>query len=155
MKPCKVAITRLFRAPRARVFEAWTQARHLACWFGPNGFTFPSCEADARPGGVFTLCMRSPEGKDYWVRGVYREARPPERVVITCTLHDEHGVPRVDELIEVTLAERDGHTSLELLATCSGRGDEAAAMLGRMPKGWSQTIARLSSHFIPIRDKEM
>ena len=155
MKQCKVALTRVFRAPRERVFEAWTQARHLACWFGPTGFTFPSCEADARPGGVFTLCMRSPEGKDYWVRGVYREARPPERVVITCTLHDEDGVPRVDELIEVTLAEEDGHTSLELLATCSGRTDEAAAMLGRMPKGWSQTIARLSTHFIPIRDKEM
>lgn len=149
MSECKVAITRVFRAPRERVFEAWTQARHLACWFGPTGFTFPSCDADARPGGVFSLCMRSPEGKDYWVRGVFREARQPERVVITCTLHDEEGVPRVDEVIEVTLSEQDGQTSLELLATCSGRGAGAAAMLGRMPKGWAQTITRLSTHFSP------
>ena len=149
MSECKVAITRVFRAPRERVFEAWTQARHLACWFGPTVFTFPSCDAEARPGGVFSLCMRSPEGKDYWVRGVFREARQPERVVITCTLHDEDGVPRVDEVIEVALSEQDGQTSLELLATCRGRGAGAAAMLGRMPKGWAQTITRLSTHFSP------
>ena len=64
-----VALTRVFDAPRERVFECWTRAEHLQHWFGPNGFTIHSCETDPRPGGVFKLCMRAPDGKDYWVRG--------------------------------------------------------------------------------------
>jgi len=57
-----VALTRFFDAPRERVFECWTRAEHLAHWFGPKAFTIHSVEADARPGGVFRLCMRSPDG---------------------------------------------------------------------------------------------
>src|SRR6202007_439781 len=68
-----VAITRLFDAPRERVFAAWTQPEHLARWFGPMRFTVPSCEIDPRPGGVFRVCVRSPKGHDFWVRGVFRE----------------------------------------------------------------------------------
>jgi uncharacterized protein YndB with AHSA1/START domain len=144
-----ITITRMLAAPRERVFEAWTQARHLEGWFAPKGFTLHSCEADARPDGVFRMCMRSPDGKDYWVRGAFREARLPERVVISCTLHDEHGVPQIDELIDVKLAEEDGQTRLDLLTKCSGRGEGATRMLEGMPKGWSQTLSRLQTQFNP------
>jgi uncharacterized protein YndB with AHSA1/START domain len=70
------------------VFAAWTRAEHLAHWFGPRGFTIHSCEADARAGGLFRLCMRSPEGQDYWVRGSFREVLAPERLVIQCSADD-------------------------------------------------------------------
>jgi uncharacterized protein YndB with AHSA1/START domain len=146
-----VAITRVFDAPRERVFAAWTQAKHLAHWFGPKGFTVPSCEADPRPGGVFRLCMRSPEGKDYWVRGQYREIVPPERLVIACTADDDQGITRLEELIDVTFTQRGGETELKLLATASGPGAEAAAMIEGMPKGWAQTITRLDAHLNPKR----
>jgi uncharacterized protein YndB with AHSA1/START domain len=146
-----VAITRVFDAPRERVFAAWTQAKHLAHWFGPKGFTVPSCEADPRPGGVFRLCMRSPEGKDYWVRGQYREIAPPERLVIACTADDDQGITRLEELIDVTFTQRGGETELKLLATASGPGAEAAAMIEGMPKGWAQTITRLDAHLNPKR----
>lgn len=146
-----VAITRLFDAPRERVFAAWTRPEHLAHWFGPKGFTVPSCEADPRPGGVFRLCMRSPEGKDYWVRGQYREIAPPERLVIACTADDDQGITRLEELIDVTFTQRGGKTELKLLATASGPGAEAAAMIEGMPKGWAQTITRLDAHLNPKR----
>jgi len=74
-----VVITRVFNAPRSRVFAAWTEAEHLARWFGPKRFTVPSCETDPRPGGAFRVCMRSPEGRDFWVRGVFRQFVAPER----------------------------------------------------------------------------
>ena len=79
MREKTVDLTRVFQAPRERVFECWTRAEHLQHWFGPKGFTIHSCETDARPGGVFKLCMRAPDGKDYWVRGEFREVAAPSR----------------------------------------------------------------------------
>jgi uncharacterized protein YndB with AHSA1/START domain len=138
--------TRFFDAPRARVFEAWTKAEHLEHWFGPNGFTVHSAEADARAGGVFRLCMRSPDGKDYWVRGAYREVVAPERLVITCTAHDAEGVARLEEVINVSFADQDGKTKLMLNATARGASDIAATFLAGMEEGWAQTIDRLGTH---------
>jgi uncharacterized protein YndB with AHSA1/START domain len=94
----KVDLRRVFDAPAHRVFEAWTRPEQIARWFGPKGFTVHSAEADPRPGGVFRMCMRSPEGKDYWVRGAYREVVPNERLVIACTADDDKGVKRLDEV---------------------------------------------------------
>lgn len=138
-----VAITRVYDAPRERVFEAWTRAEHLAHWFGPKGFTTHSCEADARPGGIFRLCMRSPGGRDYWVRGIFREVQRPERIVIACAADDDKGVERLQEVIDVRFETQGGATRLVLSATAEGRSPEAAAMLAGMQEGWSGTLDRL------------
>lgn len=144
-----VDITRVFDAPRERVFAAWTKAEHLARWFGPKGFTIHSCEADPRPGGVFRFVMRSPDGKDYGVRGSYREVVAPERLVIDCTADDDKGIARLEEVINVTFTERAGKTTLTVRATASGPSAEAARMLEGMPKGWAQTVDRLGAHLKP------
>jgi len=138
-----VNAVRLYEMPRERVFAAWTRAEHLVHWFGPRGFAIHSCEAAARPGGVFRLCMRSPEGVDYWVRGSYREVAAPERLVVHCVADDAHGVGRLEEVITVHLANEDGRTRLTLHATAAGSGPEAAAMLRGMEQGWGETLERL------------
>jgi uncharacterized protein YndB with AHSA1/START domain len=140
-----VRLTRVFEAPRGRVFECWTRAEHLVHWFGPKGFTIHSCEADPRPGGIFRLCMRAPDGKDYWVRGEYREVAPPERLVIACSADDDKGIERLHELIDVTLTESHGRTTVALTAVARGRSDDAANMLKGMDKGWAQTVERLGT----------
>jgi uncharacterized protein YndB with AHSA1/START domain len=50
-----IVMTRIFDAPRSRVFEAWTRAEHLARWFGPRGFHITDCECDPRAGGIVRL----------------------------------------------------------------------------------------------------
>ena len=143
MKEVTVSATRVYDAPREQVFACWTRAEHLAHWFGPRGFSIHSCEADPRAGGVFRLCMRSPEGEDYWVRGSYREVAAPERLVIRCTADDAHGVQRLEETITVSFASEGGRTRLTLRATAAGTGPEAAGMLRGMEQGWSETLDRL------------
>lgn len=141
-----VALTRIFEAPRERVFACWTRAEHLQHWFGPKGFTIHSCETDPRPGGLFKLCMRAPDGKDYWVRGQFSELETPKRLVITRSADDDKGVERLHEVIDVTFTESNGRTTVALNATARGPSDEAAAMLKGMDKGWAQTVDRLGSH---------
>ena len=60
-----VTITRTFDAPRKLVWQAWTDPKMMAQWFGPRGFTNPFCELDVRPGGSLRIVMRGPDGNDY------------------------------------------------------------------------------------------
>ena len=144
-----ISITRVFDAPLERVFAAWTDAGMLAHWFGPKGFSVPTCEADPRPGGVFRLCMRSPEGKDYWVRGKYREVLPAERLVIDCVADDAHGVQRLEEVIDVTFAGQGRKTRLTVSCSSGGPSPEAAEMLKGMDKGWQQSVDKLGAQLDP------
>ena len=107
----ELVLTRTFAAPRALVWRAWTQPEHFARWFGPHGSTLPFLEMDVRPGGALHFCHRFPDHPDVWVRGVYDEVAPPERIAFTCWFSDPAGA-RVEQpgfpaqmRIAVTLAE--------------------------------------------------
>ena len=73
--------TRIFNAPRDLVFSAWTDAKHLAQWWGPNGFTTTTSAFDFRPGGVWRFVMHGPDGRDYQNRITYQDIVPPQRIV--------------------------------------------------------------------------
>lgn len=84
-------ITRTFDAPRQLVFKAWSDAKYVAQWWGPRGFTTTFCNIDFRVGGTFHYCMRSPDGKDYWNKGLFKEIVVPERIVSTMYFSDASG----------------------------------------------------------------
>jgi uncharacterized protein YndB with AHSA1/START domain len=86
-----LAVTRVFAAPRDLVFRSWTEPERLKRWWGPKGFTTPFCALDLREGGIFLYCMRSPEGRDFWGRGVFREIVVPERLVLAMSFADAEG----------------------------------------------------------------
>ena len=110
----ELVITRVFDAPRPLVFKAWTEPDRLVRWWGPQGFTTPSCTMDGRPGGAFRFCMRSPEGTDHWLRGVYREIVEPERLVFTWAWEDTEGKPGHETVLTVSFAEHGAKTKLTL-----------------------------------------
>ena len=147
--------TRIFDAPRSRVFEAWTRAEHLGNWFAPQGFAITDCESDARPGGVFRMRWRAPWGGTFAVRGEYREVVPPVRLVIACTLQDEQRDSRLDEIINVDFESSGSRTRLILNSTARGSGANAAGMLAGLQKGWTQTVDRLGVLLEPRDQKEM
>ncbi len=141
-----LVITRLIDAPRALVFKAWTDATHLAQWWGPSGFTNPVCELDVRPGGAIRIVMRAPDGAEYPMTGVFREIVEPERLVFTNVAVDAHGKPLLDGLTTVTFAEHDNRTTLTLQTRAIALVAEAARFLEGMEAGWTQSLERLAAH---------
>ncbi|MBI3452147.1 MAG: SRPBCC domain-containing protein [Rhodospirillales bacterium] len=77
----ELVFARVFDAPRALVFAAWTDPKHLAQWWGPDGFTTTTRSIDMRPGGVWRFVMHGPDGRDYENRIVFDEIARPERLV--------------------------------------------------------------------------
>src|SRR5882724_6733719 len=72
----RMVVTRVFDAPRALVWEAWTNPKYVMQWWGPKGFTAPFCEMDFRVGGKFLCCMRAPDGQECW--GIPRDCSARE-----------------------------------------------------------------------------
>ena len=75
------------------MWKAWTEPEQAAQWWGPKGLTVAFIQMDVRPAGLWSKCMRSPEGTDHWRRGVYKEIVEPERLVFTYVSHDPHSSP--------------------------------------------------------------
>jgi uncharacterized protein YndB with AHSA1/START domain len=79
--PRSIIGIREFDAPRELVFSVWTDAKHLAQWWGPNGFSTTTSSFDFKPGGVWRFVMHGPDGRDYQNRVTFEEIVPPERIV--------------------------------------------------------------------------
>lgn len=79
--PRSIVGTRVLAAPRALVFSAWTDPKHLAQWWGPNGFRTTTHAFDFRPGGVWRFVMHGPDGRDHQNRIIFDEIVRPERIV--------------------------------------------------------------------------
>jgi uncharacterized protein YndB with AHSA1/START domain len=83
-------LTRVFDAPRDRVWKTWTEREHMQ-WWGPKGVTIHHAKLDLRPGGMFHYCMRTPDGHDMWGKWVIREVVKPEKLVFINSFSDEAG----------------------------------------------------------------
>jgi len=150
----ELAITRILDAPRDRVFRAWTDPEQVKCWFGPKGFTIPFAEIDLRVGGKYRNVMRSPDGKDYWSAGTYREIVEPERIVITDSFSDAEGnvVPAsyygmsgdwpLELLVTITFEEYDGKTKLTLRHEGMPEGENADGA----EQGWNESFDKLAEY---------
>jgi uncharacterized protein YndB with AHSA1/START domain len=119
----ELVITRVFDAPRALVWQAWSEPQALRRWWGPKGFAMGLCRLEFRPGGIFHYSMRTPDGRDLWGKFVYREIVAPERIVFVSSFADEGGnVVRnpwnagwpLETHNTLTFAEHAGKTTLTL-----------------------------------------
>ena len=135
----ELTIRRTFAAPRALVFKVWTEPQHLAQWSCPRGFSMTENRGELRVGGTFAASMRSPEGTEHRLQGVYREIVPPERLVFTHAWLDASGTPGPQTLVTVTLVERNGATEMTFH---QGVFESQASRDGHR-EGWSSCFQRL------------
>jgi uncharacterized protein YndB with AHSA1/START domain len=141
----ELIFTRVFDAPRELVYKAWTDPRHLIQWWGPKGFTTSVYEMDVRPGGVWRLTMRGPDGREYKNRIVFIEVVKPERLVYK---HDpEEGCEPVRFEITVTFAKEGAKTRLtmRMLFPSADALDHVVTKYGAV-EGGKQTLGKLAEY---------
>lgn len=145
----QIVTTRVIDGPRHLVFRAWTEARHLARWFGPRGFTTTTRTFEFRPGGVWEFEMHGPDGTVYpnWIE--WQEIVPPERIVYRQGGHADD--PNAFEST-VTFAERAGGTEITLrtLLKTKAQRDYLAEHYHAV-EGARETLERLGGYVEELR----
>jgi uncharacterized protein YndB with AHSA1/START domain len=141
------SITRIFDAPRELVWQAWTDPKHVAQWWGPRGFTTTIEEMDVRPGGVWKQVMHGPDGTDYPNKSVFKEVVKPERIVYSLG-GGKKGAPGVHFEATWTFdALDDGKTrvTIRMVFPSAEDRDKIVKEYGAI-EGGKQTLERLAEH---------
>jgi uncharacterized protein YndB with AHSA1/START domain len=149
----ELAFKRVFDAPRDLVFAVWTDPKHVAQWWGPNGFKTTISEMDVRPGGVWRLVMHGPDGRDYKNKIVFLEVVKPERLVFR---HEpEHGTEPGTHETTVIFAERGGKTEItfRMLFASAAALDYVVKTYGAI-EGAKETLGRLAEHLANMAEND-
>jgi uncharacterized protein YndB with AHSA1/START domain len=143
--PRSIIGTRVFDAPRELVFAAFADPRHLAQWWGPDGFTTTTSAFEFRPGGVWRFVMHGPDGRDYQNRVIYVEIVPNERLVYRHT--GDEDVEPVQFTQTLTFEDLGGKTRLTWHGTFPSAEERARVIKDHgADKGLAQTMARLADY---------
>ena len=143
----EIVIERVFDAPRALVFEAWTKAEHVAHWWDPSGPPLAVCEIDLRPNGAFRFVNGGPDGAKYPFTGFYREITPPARLVFGTT---PSPVSNGESMTTLVFSEHDGKTTLTITIQCQSRTERDALLQMRVDEGTAQTLNNLDEYLRTI-----
>jgi len=139
-----MVVVRTIGGPRSLVFRAFSDAKHLAHWWGPNGFTTTTHQFAFRPGGVWDFIMHGPDGTDYPNYIEYREIVPPDRIVF---IHGERADDPEAFISTITFVERDGETEVTMRALFKTKElrDKVVKEYGAI-EGGKQTLGRLATY---------
>lgn len=110
-KPNEIYITRIYNAPVNLVWDAWTDPKQAAQWWGPRGFTITTHSKDLRVGGHWHYTMHGPDGTDYPNKTKYFEVEKHSLLV-----YDHGGNDEQAPLFRVTVrfSETKGKTKMEM-----------------------------------------
>jgi uncharacterized protein YndB with AHSA1/START domain len=138
-----ITLTRVFDAPRERIWREWIEPERFADWFGGSDSEVPlsTISMDVRPGGSWRATMFADSGRReiHW-KGEYREVVEPELLVFTVS-----DLPGDDayELITVVLTDL-GNGRTQMLF--QQRGRLSAEQYEDAEEGWSSFFDRMEEH---------
>ena len=150
----RMTVTRVFDAPRELVWKAWTEPKYVMQWWGPQGFSAPVCQMDFRVGGKSLLCMKSPEGQEFWNGIEYHEIIPHEKIVSSMYFADakgnkvepeQYGMEHeaIDGAYDITLFEDLGNGKTRL-TQIGNEPMESAKNSGQL-EGWNQILDKVAA----------
>ena len=136
-----IRISRVFDAPRERVWKEWTQPECFADWYGGPQCEVPldSVSMDVRAGGKWQLTMFAPPGRRRidW-EGEYLEVVAPERLVFTVS--DQPGAGAFEVVTVVLTDLGDKRTEMRF----EQRGSMSPEQYERATDGWGGFFDRIA-----------
>lgn len=145
----ELILTRQFDAPRRKVFEAYTDCKHIKNWWGPRTWPTTYCKMDFRVGGKWHYCMTGPEGMESWGLAIYKEIVEPELIVYEDQFSDKEGKQNKDlpsTLVRTEFLEQDGKTTIRIIAAYTTEEDLKKVMDMGMVAGTAETLDRLEEY---------
>lgn len=144
----ELTISRVIKAPPAKVWEAWSRPEHLAKWWIPKPLECQVIKLDLRPGGGFETRMRE-GGSEFkpHVEGCFLEAVPEQRLVWTTALSE--GWRPIEPWLTLTAIitfEREGEGTQYSARVMhkSGADSRKHEEMG-FHEGWGTTISQLAA----------
>jgi uncharacterized protein YndB with AHSA1/START domain len=144
----QILITREFAAPKHLVYKAWTTPELVRRWWNAKRGEVTTCEIDLRVGGTWRYVMVTPDGTEVGFHGEFREIVPNERIVSTEVFE---GMPEAAALNTLTLAERDGRTTLTVLVEHSSKEHRDGHINSGMEAGMQDAMDLLEEVAVSLR----
>jgi uncharacterized protein YndB with AHSA1/START domain len=144
----EVKVTRSFRAPKALVYRAYSEAEIVRRWMlGPPGWSMPVCEMDARVGGKFRWRWKSDEnGAEFGFTGEFLEVQAASKVVHT-EAYDPGDIggayPGEPAIVTVTFVESAGVTTVTTLIDFRSKEARDGALSTGMTDGMEMSYQLL------------
>ncbi len=142
----EVKVVRRFNAPRALVYQAYTEPKLMKRWLtGTPGWSMPVCEMDVRVGGAYRWRWRSDDGAEFGFSGVFRDVEPAARLAHTQVYDpgDVGGDMGDESLITVAFSEKDGVTTVTTLMDFGSKEARDSAMATGMTDGMEMSYQSL------------
>ena len=137
-------IQRTIKAPRDRVYAAWTDPAQLRAWFGPDKVKTRSFAADPQVGGKYRWDLTNPDGEEMTVFGEYRELQPGRKVVFTWQWDDDEDWKGQTSVVTVQLSDCDEGT----LVTLTHEQLPSEASRDRHNEGWTSVLDGLEAFLV-------
>jgi uncharacterized protein YndB with AHSA1/START domain len=142
-KKLSVEIKRFVKAPRDRVYAAWTDPAQLKKWFGPENVQTREIVAEARVGGTFRWDLIDSDGDELTMRGEFRELKSNEKVVFTWQWQDDEDWENHISIVTVDLKDAAGGTELRLMHEQLPNEDSRDGH----NRGWNSALDKLEKMF--------
>ena len=149
-----VVIERTFDAPAELIWHMWTDPKHFAAWYGPDGATIPVAKMDVRVGGtrLVSMEMQTPNGAmQMWFTGEYLEVVENQRLAYTESMSDQHG----NVLSPSDMGMPEGHpTTTQVRVELENLGDRTKMVMTHAgipadspgASGWTMAFDKLAAH---------
>jgi uncharacterized protein YndB with AHSA1/START domain len=158
-----LVVTRVFDAPVELVWKAWSDPEQVMRWWGPQGFTSPTCRMDFREGGTTIVHMHAPAFGDLYNTWAYREIVPLRRIEFIQQFADEDGrkvdpvelglppeTREAQDIRNVVTFKAVGDKT-EMTVTESGYASEQALNFSKM--GLEQCLDKMAASFADAQEQ--
>lgn len=135
-----IILTRTFDAPRALVFQAYTDPKLIPQWWGPRKYKTIVDRMELKKGGIWRYINRGSDGQEFAFNGVYHEIAAPERLLYT---YEFEGMPPGRAgIVTITFEEQNGKTLLTDKSLFQSVEDRDAVVQSGMEQGAAETFDR-------------